>query len=220
MHHLQRKIVTSLLTQDTLSFSQLKDDSVENKLHDYHLKQLVRDGIVTKTDDGYKLSEQGRRSALSIIGNFSDRSDLAYSVLLLLVRRQSDKSWLLYKRKIHPLKDKVGFMHVRPSYQEDTLQRAAQQLQIKTGLSGTFVPRGSGFFTVAEGEELQSYTHYQLLVCEDATGDLQQNDDRSEYFWVDEPDFDADHMLPNMAGLVERYMAGEPFFYNDTFEST
>ncbi|MGB2787724.1 MAG: hypothetical protein WBC13_00170, partial [Dokdonella sp.] len=68
------------------------------------------------------------------------------------------------------------------------------------------------------GDELESFTHFTLLVCEDAVGELKQGNEYSDYFWEDKPDFTDPRMLPNMKSLVAKYEAGEPFFLEETLQ--
>ena len=218
-HHIQRSIVKKLVYADALRFSDLKPDDIDNKLFTYHLKLVVGSGMVEKLGSGeYQLTDKGRRSALSAVNySNSDRSGLAYSLIFLLVRRAEDGAYLLYRRKTHPLKERTALMHSRPSNSIEVLEHASAVLSDKTNLSGSFRFKGAGYFHFFKGEELESFTHYILLVCEDAEGELNASDERADYYWDLDPDFDAPEMLPNMPGLINRYKQGGLFFYEDTF---
>lgn len=145
-HHIQNAILYSLSFADGIRFSDLKPNDLENKLFDYHLKQLVRDGLVIKNEDGgYSLSTEGKRLGRSVFSTLPNQSELARSVLFLVVRRKSDSSWLLYRRKTHPLKDRVGFIHCAPEIDKSILETAKNNLQL-IGLNGDFNILGGGFF--------------------------------------------------------------------------
>lgn len=212
-HHIQRSIVYRLALTPSLTFSELKPDTLENKLFTYHLKKTVSAGLVEKNSDGrYALTAEGRVLGVHVLENTEAIIDRAYSVLFLVIRRKSDGAWLLYKRGSHPLYGRVGFMHVTPNATESSLQTASVVCKQRTGLDVAFRALGSGFFRVYEGEKLESFTNFTLLVCEDAQGELQGDDELAEYFWEASPDFTADDMLPNMPVLAELYAQGEPFF--------
>ena len=212
-HHIQRSIVYRLALTTSLTFSELKPDTLENKLFTYHLKKTVSAGLVEKNADGrYALTAEGRVLGVHVLDNTEAIIDRAYSVLFLVIRRKSDGAWLLYKRGSHPLYGRVGFMHVTPNATESSLETAAQVCKQRTGLDATFRALGSGFFRVYEGEKLESFTNFTLLVCEDAEGELQGDDELAEYFWEVSPDFSAPDMLPNMPVLAELYHRNEPFF--------
>ncbi len=216
-HHIQRAIVYNLALADSLRFSQLKPDYVENKLFTYHLQKVVAAGYATKNDEGsYMLTPAGKRLGLRVVATEYVDIDRPHSVLFLVVRRSSDNAWLLYRRSAHPLKDKIGFMHAVPEAEITTSQTATRILQEKTGLIGAFKPLGGGYFRIMRGEVLESFTHFTLMVCEDAGGQLVQQHEHAEYAWYQEPDFNSQDMLPNMALLVEKYQAGHVFFMEET----
>lgn len=218
-HHLQRGIVYRLALEDHLRFSELRPDTIENKLFTYHLKKVVAAGYVLKNEDGrYSLTAEGRRLGIRVLSNFQTLADRAHSVLLLVIRRKSDGAWLLYKRKIQPLVNRVGFMHCTPSADESIFQTASQLCKERTGLDCSFTALGNGYFRIFSGDELESFTHFTLLVCEDAHGDLIQGNEYSEYSWHKAPDFSDASMLPNMPALVKKYTGGGPFFLEETLQ--
>ena len=212
-HHLQRSIVYRLALVNELRFSDLKPDDVENKLFTYHLKKAVSAGFVQKTEAGfYKLTPDGRRLGAHVLDHTEDMVDRAYSVLFLVIRREADGAWLLYKRKTHPLLNRFGFMHCTPNAEEDISQTAGRICLEKTGLCGVFKPLGSGFFRIYEGERLESFTNFTLLGCEDAAGTLAPNDTHAEYFWAATLDPSDPNLLPNMPALIEKYQQPDYFF--------
>lgn len=218
-HHLQRGIVYRLALEDNLRFSELKPETIDNKLFTYHLKKVVSAGYVSKNEDGrYSLTAEGRRLGIRVLSDFQTLADRAHSVLFLVIRRKSDKAWLLYKRKIQPLVNRVGFMHVTPSPDESVLVTASKLCNERTELKCEFEPLGNGYFRMFSGDELESFTHFTLLVCEDAVGELKQGNEYSDYFWEDKPDFTDSNMLPNMKSLVAKYEAGESFFLEETLQ--
>lgn len=213
-HHIQRSIVYRLALLDSARFSDLKPDELDSKLFTYHLKKVVQAGLVSKNPEGlYELTPEGRRLGVHVFEKQIDQLDRATSVLFLVIRRKSDGAWLLYRRKTHPLINRAGFMHAAPNISEVITKTATKSVKDKTGLLCDFTVLGSGYFRVFDGDDLESFTHFTLLVCEDANGDLAQNDDYAEYWWEAQPDFKADDMLPNMAILAKAYQGGKPFFY-------
>jgi hypothetical protein len=219
-HHLQRDIVYRLAFLDGARFSELKPDDIENKLFTYHLQKLLVAGYVDKGEDGlYRLSAEGRRIG---VGAFRDRhmaTDRAYSILIMAIRRASDGAWLLYRRKTHPLRGKCGYMHTMPIAMQEAPERAAAECKEKTGLEGVFSVIGEGYFRFFEGEELESFTHFTLLKCDDIQGELSVNDERGEFYWEQDPNFAGPDMLANMETLHNLYKAESPQFIEATFRS-
>lgn len=217
-HHLQRSIVYRLAFAPSLKFSELQPEGVENKLFDYHLKKVIAEGLVEKGSDGlYSLTAVGRRVGIDAAQNVTTFAEKAHSVLFLTIRRPTDSAWLLYRRKVHPLLNGVGFMHAEPNASESILVTASEALLQRTGLAGSFSVLGSGYFRVHDGQDIESFTHFTLLVCDDAVGELEVHDDFADYFWDANPVFDDPQMLPNMRVLSDKIMAGQQFFIERDF---
>lgn len=218
-HHLQKAIVYRLAFSDALRFSELKPEEVENKLFDYHLKKVVASKLVVKQEDGtYALTAEGRRLGKRALDKQLAVADRAEPVLFLAIRRKSDKAWLLYRRKTHPLLGRVGFMHALPVAGVTPEDRAYQVCLENTGLFARFSVLGAGFFETYDGEALESYTNFTFLVANDAEGDLQQHDEFAEYYWTDDPDFTDSDMLPNMKTLGNLHKTNKLFFVTKTFQ--
>lgn len=217
-HHLQRTIVYRLAFTDRLTFSELKPDLIDNKLFTYHLKKVLAAGLVKKLPDGgYALTPEGRRLGIRVLDKQSAVIDQPESVLFLAVRRRRDRAWLLYRRRTHPLRGRIGFMHCTPLASQGSAQTAAEACLEKTGLTATFRPLGGGFFRTYRAGELESFTNFTFLVSDDGEGDIRSSDEHAEYFWETKPDFSASDMLPNMKTLAELHRVDQPFFIEKTF---
>lgn len=216
-HHLQRTIAYRLAFTDGLRFSELKPDYIDNKAFTYHLKKVEAAGLIIKGEDGlYRLTPEGRRLGVHVLDTKQALVDRPESVLFLVVRRASDQAWLLYRRQTHPLRGLSGFMHAQPSAMELSVKTAADTLREKTGLTGNFETLGGGYFRMFRDNQLESFTHFSLLVCEDAAGELTPDDQHAEYYWSQDPDFTASDFLPNMQVLSEAYHNKQPFFIEKT----
>lgn len=218
-HHIQRAIVYKLAFAPSLRFGELKPDDLDNKLFTYHLKKVAAAGYVEKNDDGeYLLTAEGRRIGKGVFESDSRLLDRAYSTLLLAIRRQSDGAWLLYKRRTHPMINLTGFMHAQPVADQTAEETAQKVCTTQTGLRGDFYVHGHGYFRVYREEELESFTHFTLLVCSDIKGELLSNSELADYYWDTTPDFNANTMLPNMATLYDMTQSPAGTFIEATFQ--
>lgn len=217
-HHIQRSIVYRLAFSEALRFAELKPDDLENKLFDYHLKKVIAAKLVDKQADGrYALTPEGRRLGRRILDKQLALADKAEAVVFLAIRRASDKAWLLYRRRVHPLLGRVGFMHMTPTPEDDILAQASTVCRQQTGIVANFRVLGAGFFRAYDGDALESFTNFTFLVSDDAIGDLVQDDTFAEFFWVDDPDFTDPDMLPNMKTLGNLHKTNELFFIEKSF---
>lgn len=216
-HHIQRAIVYRLALSSKLRFSELKPTDIENKLFTYHLKKVVSAGYVKKNEENsYILTPEGRRLGIHALENGQVLVDQAYSVLFMVIRRKSDGAWLLCRRKTHPLIGKFGLMHSIPNADEEVAITAQNDCMAKSGIKAVFTALGGGYFRVFENDLLESFTHFTLLVCEDAEGEIVNTDKHAEYYWSQGVDLTDKNVLPTMPSLLSAYNAKQPFFFEET----
>ena len=218
-HHIQKSIVYDLAFAESLRFSDLKPDELENKAFTYHLKKVISAGLVEKLDDGrYTLTMKGRRVGKGALKKESRLLDRAYSILLLAVRNIEDDSWLLYKRQTQPLLGLTGFMQAQPVAETDARSTAEKTCFEQTGLRAEFAVQGHGYFRVYRQTELESFIHFTLLLARDPTGELLATAEQAGYFWQTAPDFSGADMLPNMQTLHKMCLDEPGSFVEATFE--
>jgi hypothetical protein len=218
-HHVQRAIVYRLAFSEGLRFSELKPDTLENKLFDYHLKKVVAAGYAMKGASGlYSLTPEGRLLGIRALDKQQALADQAESVLFLIIRQAADGAWLFYKRGTHPMLGYSGFMHASPNAHEDSTITAAKSCLEKTGLRGDFTALGGGYSRIFnKSGELQSFTNFSLLFCNNIVGELSAEDAFADYRWELSPDFADAQLFPSTVMLHELYDAGKPFFIERNF---
>lgn len=101
----------------------------------YHLKQLIRSGLVEKVDDGYSLTNTGK--------HYTERSNLPTMKLrvqpkqiTILVVEVAPEKYLLLKRTHLPYFDFIGFPSGKIHYGEKLQDAAERELLEKSGLTG------------------------------------------------------------------------------------
>ena len=201
-HFLQRDIVNRLAYTETLRFSELKPDEIDNKLFTYHLKKTILAGFVEKTADGdYRLTSAGQKIGKSVHETETRLIDRAYSVLFLAVRRGDD--WLLYTRGTHPLLGFTGFLQAKPQPGQAATATASQTLRKETGLEAKFHTTATGFFTITSNDVTESFINFTLLYAEDPRGDtrLETSDGTGNLSWQSNPDWSSPGMTPTLQVL-------------------
>jgi hypothetical protein len=66
---IKKHIITRLIKNETLKYSQLQPEDTDNVLFNYHLQHLVKLGLLDKTDSTYTLSQIGREMTANITHN-------------------------------------------------------------------------------------------------------------------------------------------------------
>jgi len=125
-HHIQAEIFAKLRHNDGLRYKDLKDPGLEPSQFTYHLRELIKEKLVEKTEERtYQLAPAGVELAQhfsSVKGNLNE-APLSYSLIFL---RTTDKRWFIVKRAKHPHINKYacisGKMHV-----DETLKQAAKR---------------------------------------------------------------------------------------------
>lgn len=182
----------------------------------YHLRQLQRDKLVTKMEDGsYTLSSAGKLEA--------DRRQLEDSSLgvyeqprlvLLLVIYDEHRGWLLHTRSIQPVIRMTGFLHGNIELGQPLTETARLRLKALAGLDGRFTYRGSATITIYQHNDLESYVHALIMYCRNPAGELIHETPVGTNVWDPDPDFAAAGMLPSTGELI-RLIGQEPLFYTE-----
>lgn len=132
MHIHQQKILKKLrYTRGSINYNSLRDKTLDPKQNAYHLKKLVDLDLVTKTVDGYKISERGK----VYLHKYKDDADNKYlsETYILLVIGNTQGEFLAVKRKRHPFYGKIGNPILRVPYNntiEETLNSFKQRYEI------------------------------------------------------------------------------------------
>jgi 8-oxo-dGTP pyrophosphatase MutT (NUDIX family) len=202
-HHLQKKIYNRLVGAESLRYSQLRPEGVEANLFMYHLKELIRSGLVEKVDGGYSLTQQGRSTAT----RFSIREQgirIMPSTISVIVLRSKDGEWLLYRRRRQPYIGSLGF----PSgkiHLGDSLENAAyRELDEKCGYGKDEVAlTWRGAFNLVEHELAGLKNHIIGMVWAGEVKDKRVFENHAgETFWGDWTKENYDDFIPGFREIV------------------
>jgi len=172
--HIQRDIIARLKNADSLRFSQLKPhQDIPNDLYNYHLKQLIGDGLIEKIETGYQLSAAGKRHVADV-HHTSDQDDrlFKFNALLIVTRRTDGTLYILNQRRTsQPSYGIVGLPGGTILKSEPLLDGAQRKLTQETGLSGSFRYLGTERRILYDGARLFSDVLFPFCLCEDAIGE-------------------------------------------------
>lgn len=158
-HHIQKFIIDVLMYQKVARFRDLRPPRVDTNLFSYHLKSLIKQGMVEKVDNGYALSAVG----LSYVDRVSTEKKTIRTqpkIITMLVVQNSEGDILLQRRTKQPYIDTwtlpYGKLHVDDASAIEAAQREAHE---KLGLEGQAMEHaGDCYIRVMSGDALLSTT--------------------------------------------------------------
>lgn len=220
-HHIQLDILRRMLAKPELRYSELKMASVEANLFMYHLKQLMRVGLVEKQAAGYTLTRAGKR--------FADRASLSSMKIRLqpkcitvLAVQRADNMWLLLRRKHQPFLDYKGFPSGKIHYGETLAEAGRRELAEKSGLTGVDLElRGNVVMRFMDGAEpVNHIIGYVFYGTVPATTDIDFRQANFESYFGPEEDFFEPPCFKGHQEILRCLRAGPcPFTEEFTFDS-
>lgn len=185
----------------------------------YHLRILIKQGLVEKTDDGtYALTAAGRLRADKLqLKNLSMYEQPR--VIVLVACWDDTKGLLLFTRRTQPVINMIGFPHVNIRLGKSLTDSAAEDFQELTGLTVQLKRRGEGYITIFKDKEPESYIFFHLLEGSNPTGELNKITETGELAWYNQTSFTGNQFLPSMEELVHllKQKTDQPFFVERTY---
>lgn len=211
-HHIQKDILLRLSKAAELRFSELKPESLESNSFMYHLKQLQVQNLVTKTNDGYKLTDEG----LSYIDGFSFHTlkpRKQPKVISILVIRNKNGDWMMAKRKYQPYINQYMFPSGKQHIGEGPEKHAARELREKLQLDAIALKRrGLSDIRIYHGEKI--ITHVTAHIYEGLATDnaLPAETHQFEFAWVSQTNDDL-KMLAGTREIMEKLQSETELFF-------
>jgi ADP-ribose pyrophosphatase YjhB (NUDIX family) len=190
IHRIQLEILRKLLFSKSLRHTDLRPSpKIENNLLGFHLKQLVRFGLVDKKLDQYFLTNEGKEYASRIDTHKLLISNQAKtSVHLCPVRHENNQQkFLIYTRAKQPFFGCQGFGSGKMYFGETTEKAAKRILKEETNLEGKpklITVRHIIYFEAKTNTFLDDRIVF-LCVIKNPTGNLLSNKE-GVYEWVGE----------------------------------
>lgn len=218
-HVIQKSILAKLISSPYLRYSKLKPPNLEGNHFMYHLKALMRDGLVVKNEQGqYLLSPEGKLLADSMsLQNYAPRTQP--NIVTLITCQNAKGQWLVYQRKRQPLINQKGFVYGKLHIGETISQAANRELKEKTGLECELTHRGDGYIAIYEDNQIISQIMFHLFYGKNPYGEITKTNKPgiASWAWRDELKFEpfmasVDHL----AQLIET--TNERFFVELTYK--
>jgi len=212
-HVIQKDILARLTTNPYLRYSQLKPKSLEGNHFMYHLKTLMREGLVVKNEDGlYLLSPEGKLNVDRLsLENYTPRKQP--SIVTLITCQNEKGQWLVYKRNRQPLIGQVGFLYGKLHLGETISQAAHRELKEKTGLECELTHRGDGYITIYENDQPISQIMFHLFYGKNPYGEIKKTSKPGEASWAWQEEFKHAPYMASMSELAELLKTSKDRFF-------
>ncbi|MBP9852690.1 MAG: hypothetical protein QG629_760 [Patescibacteria group bacterium] len=211
-HHIQRQIIRLLGATSHARFTDIKPNGLANNAFQYHLKQLMSEGIVGKHSDGtYELTPKGTGEYITSHLTPTEAAAQAHAIFLLAI--QDGDKWLLVTRNVKPQQGLAGFLHGEPVWNLSLQESARQRLESKTGLRATFEVRGSGYIRMISNGAYSSFVHATLLHAYTFEGVFDPSLSFNTLAWHTRENLEQQNLIPSMPHLWNILNdKAEPFF--------
>ena len=181
----QKKILTKILLSDGLRYSEAyPGDEIDDDLFNYHLQQLVKNGLVEKVGGKYQLTSRGR-SKVQMLDSKGELQEQFRVSVLIFVTRNDGKEVLMCKRTRWPLRGDIVSPAGKVKRGEIIVEAARRKLKEEAGLETNFklvgVLRSIRRFENTVVED----TIYNVCVGKDPTGTLTGKSEYGEFYWTD-----------------------------------
>lgn len=105
-HHIQKAIIAHLMEYELARFRDMRPPKTDTNLYSYHLKLLLKQGYVEKTDVGYKLGLRGMVYA-DRVNTETVKLRPQPKIITMLVIQNDEGQVLVFKKKRQPFIGKL-----------------------------------------------------------------------------------------------------------------
>ena len=142
MNKIRASILQKLMHAEHLTFNKLWNKTGESNKFAYHLKVLEEDGLLSKSEHGYELSEEGKSFVTFLDGETGQRESHPLSCVAVVIFNEDESEVLLQKRLKIPFYGVLGFPSGKIRFDENILDCAKREAKEELGLDVDVTLRG------------------------------------------------------------------------------
>ena len=210
LNQIQSQIMAQLYTRGDLRFAQMNAGQVPSDQFSYHVRQLLKYGLVEKTaENTYRLSVNGRSRAILLdvqTGQFIEQGFVACRVVLSRERAGSKEYLVQYRTKV-PYKGNIAEPGGKILFGEDILQSAARNMLKETGLTCRFVLKGMAHFKDEYLGRIVQDKFFFVILARNPQGELLEYGETGTNVWMTLEQIAADPM--SHQGVVDMFNMAE-----------
>lgn len=190
MHQIQNNVLRTLLFKEKLKFSQVNLDKISHDQFNFHLKSLIKNGLVIKDLAGfYSLTKQGKEYANRLDTDSSKvqvERQAKVAVLVAAVRGSGkNKKYLVQQRLKQPFYGFYGFISGKIKWGETVFEAAQRELLEEANLKAKFEFCGieHKMDYTPDGEILED-KYFYLCLAKRSQGELQNDFEGGKNVWL------------------------------------
>ena len=212
-HHIQKYILTSLMSQKFARFRDMRPPNVDTNLYNYHLKILIRQGFINKTEHGYTLSIEGQ-TYTDRVNVSTTKQTLQPKIITLLIIQDGFGNVLMHPKKRQPFIGQwtlpLGKVHNSDSSVQEAAQREITE-KISTETSINVHHAGDAYIRVKKGNDVLISTLAHVFYGQ--TDELNNID--SHWRWVSLRSLDELKTTPAISQIISRTLFRDPFYFEE-----
>jgi 8-oxo-dGTP diphosphatase len=218
IHAYQISILRELLFKSRARFSELKKVDATNDHFSFHLNQLVKEGLIEKTNGLYSLTTAGKEFANRMDTDsltLEKQAKLAIAVHAVRVRNGVTE-YLIHRRLKEPFYGWYGSHSGKIRWGENPDECARREFLEETGLTGEFTLKAIVHYHHyhADGRFLED-KYFWVYRVDNTQGTLREKVQEGENLWMTEEQYKN---LPHTFGTFEelqRVLTSKEMYYVD-----
>lgn len=212
MHEIQKYVIKQLIHQSTCRYRDIKPKDVEGNLFMYHLRRLIREGMVEKTADGYTLTRKGLRM-VDTLSLKSMQPRIQPKIVTLIACQNNKGEWLLYRRTKQPFFGLIGFPYGKIHLGERIQDAANREIEEKTGLNSKLRHAGEVYLAVEDEESLLTHMLFHVFHGTETSGTLKTDSVIGQCFWMKADEIKPDELMPGFAEIISLINSNKTHFF-------
>lgn len=192
IHEFQISILRELLFKPHARFRDLKKVDVENDHFSFHLRHLIKEGLINKTKDGYTLSDKGKEFANRIDTEALkiERQAKVGIAIHATRKRKGVTEYLIHRRLKEPFYGWYGSHSGKIKWGETPTECAKREFLEETGLTGNFKLSGIvHYFHFHKDGRLLEDKYFWVFRVDNTKGNLREKIEEGENNWMTEAKF-------------------------------
>jgi 8-oxo-dGTP pyrophosphatase MutT (NUDIX family) len=182
MHWIERHILKELAFSTQQRYSDLKPDSVDGNLFQYHARALEKRGLIDRSDDGYRLTPSGQIFVADLSQTKLMNPRKLARAVAMIVCRNDDGQYLLFKWQRQPYRGLASLPFGRQLAGMSAAATAADQLLNKTGYQADLAFYGLADIIIGQ-DKLIDHLLVEVFIGSDLKQVAQPDGLTGQYFW-------------------------------------